>query len=280
MITLMTRDTVATFGTIGALVLCVGLGWALYASNDTVWPLVTALILGGSVLIIYIMATVAVKSDAGTESPLTAVCRGTLIGINSAANFGLLWLLLNNVSVSIALIVGTLVALINLLAGVGGVSHSGPYKNLLGWTNCLMPMSWLVTGLGLLFVLLSLLLHGLLTLPLGVEITRVGIQKGPLSGKSIQAEWSTGTVFVYGGLVANLNRLKTAFNMGNFAFVHSQSKASHILHESGHTLNLAAFGSLFHLIGAVDEVLGRHRAFAEFLADSNDPAGHTRLLMW
>lgn len=33
-------------------------------------------------------------------------------------------------------------------------------------------------------------------------------------------------------------------------------------------------------LGAVDKVFTRHRSFAEFLADSNDPNGHTQLGMW
>jgi hypothetical protein len=40
------------------------------------------------------------------------------------------------------------------------------------------------------------------------------------------------------------------------------------------TLNLAAFGSLFHFLGAIDEnVTGGHQnAYAERLAESNNPA--------
>lgn len=279
MTTLRTHDTAATLATIVTLMVCAGLGWAL-TLPDGGWPLIPGILLAASVLLIYVVATIAVKSDAGIESPLTAVCRGALIAVNSAANFGLVWLLLGNISVSAAWVIGALVGLINVFAGVGVVSRSGVYKTLLGWANWIMPMSWLVIGLGLIFVLVSLLFHVLITLPLGVEFTRIGIRKGPLAGKSLKVDWPTCTIFLYGGLVANLNRLKTAFNMGNFAFVHYRSNTSHLRHEAGHTLNLAAFGSLFHLIGAADEVIGKHRAFAEVLADSNDPAGHTRLLMW
>jgi hypothetical protein len=72
--------------------------------------------------------------------------------------------------------------------------------------------------------------------------------------------------------------------MGNFSFVHYQATSTHMEHEVGHTLNLGAFGSLFHLVGAIDEnlpVIGSgHKAFSELLAESNDLSGHARLLMW
>ena len=74
-----------------------------------------------------------------------------------------------------------------------------------------------------------------------------------LAIQNVDADWKTGTVFMKGGLIANLNHLDTAFNMGNFCFVDYLSTAWHKDHEAGHALNLAAFGSLFHLIGAFDE---------------------------
>lgn len=268
----------AFLGTLAALALSfVGAGF-LTGPED--WRMLVGGGLAIGVLVIYGIATVAVKSDTGRESTVTGACRGLLIGLNSAANFGLLWLLLDDPLGPMAVGIAATAAVINLLACIDSVSHSGAYKTILGWANWIMPMSWLVTGLGIIFVLVSWLLHLVITVPFGADFTRVGIQKGPLAGRALYMDWSTGTLFIFGGLVANLNRLKTAFNMGNFAFVHYRANSGYLRHEAGHTLNLAAFGSLFHLIGAVDEIFARHRAFAELLADSNNPAGHTRLLMW
>src|SRR6185503_4764568 len=100
--------------------------------------------------------------------------------------------------------------------------------------------------------------------------------------QALRMDWKTGTTFVRGGLIANLNYLDTAFNMGNFSFVDAKSNDWHIDHEAGHTLNLAAFGSVFHLIGAFDEnVLGRgHQALAERIADSNSCSGGSNIPMW
>ena len=95
------------------------------------------------------------------------------------------------------------------------------------------------------------------------------------------ADWSTGTLFIKGGLVANLNYLDTAFNMGNFSFVDYKSGAWHKDHEAGHTLNLAAFGSVFHLIGAVDENVFRGaNAYSERIAESNSSSGGSMIAMW
>ncbi len=69
--------------------------------------------------------------------------------------------------------------------------------------------------------------------------------------------------------------VRGGYNLGNFAYIHRDSAASASLvgHETGHTLNVAAFGSIWHFIGAIDEnVVGRGAgAYAEQLADSHDP---------
>ncbi len=126
--------------------------------------------------------------------------------------------------------------------------------------NWLLPMSWLIVGLGLLFYIVSGLLH----LVTGGRVPCLRLLESGV-------DWKTGTFFVKGGLVANLN-YTDAFNMGNFAFVDFQAGAWHKEHEAGHTLNLAAFGSFFHLLGAVDEnvVPRRHgNVYSERLAESN-----------
>ena len=79
-----------------------------------------------------------------------------------------------------------------------------------------------------------------------------------------------------GGLIANLNPIDTAFNMGNFSFVDYRSSSWHKQHEAGHTLNVAAFGSLFHVKGALDENAIRRgtHALSERLAESNSSGVH------
>ena len=70
--------------------------------------------------------------------------------------------------------------------------------------------------------------------------------------------------------------------MGNFCFVDRAHPHMEIEHEAGHTLNLAAFGSIFPLVGAIDENVIRNgaNAFSERLADSNDPHASSTLPMW
>ena len=85
-----------------------------------------------------------------------------------------------------------------------------------------------------------------------------------------------GVFGIRGGGFSNLNVIKTAFNMGNFTFVHKDSVDLRLEprwyweHEYGHTLNLALFGSVFHLVGFIHEMgLGAGRyALAEQLAES------------
>jgi hypothetical protein len=66
------------------------------------------------------------------------------------------------------------------------------------------------------------------------------------------------------------------YDLGNFIYVNkSDGINDHLAHEGGHTLNNAAFGGIFHWIGAWDENLwpfeNGGNAFAEKVADSHDP---------
>jgi hypothetical protein len=117
----------------------------------------------------------------------------------------------------------------------------------------------------------------------GHLIVWLPFKKGYFRVLGLRLDWKTGTFFQKGGFISNLNYRNTAFNMGNFSFVDKGSeKGWHIEHEAGHALNLAAFGSVFHLIGALDEnVLGRgNRAYAELLAESNSSGGSDVIPMW
>ena len=92
----------------------------------------------------------------------------------------------------------------------------------------------------------------------------------------------TGTLFLQGGWIANLNREQTAFDMGHFGFVHKDSVSYYMEHETGHTLSLGAFGSVFHLIGFIDEMSAAgDAAYSEQLAEGHDPCGTgPKLPMW
>ncbi|MCX4903450.1 toxin TcdB middle/N-terminal domain-containing protein [Streptomyces sp. NBC_00878] len=193
--------------------------------------------------------------------------RGFLIGLNAGLNATLLTAMGLGV-------VGVAIGVLIFLGSFDSIASSDVYQGFLGWGNWLMPMSWLVVGLGLVFFVLNVLGWAF---TLG-QVDALNIQK-------IRVDWKTGTIFLKGGWISNLNKYKTAFNMGNFAFIHKDSTDDHLEHEAGHSLNLAAFGSAFHLIGFVDEVLlgNRSRAFSERLADGNEPPASrpsTALPMW
>ncbi len=249
---------------------------------------VIALILGVVALICYIVASATVQKSVPDEEPVTALTRGVLIGINSAFNGFLLSLIVTDLfdSETAGLIVGLVLGGFNFIASIGAVSRWGVYQSVIGWLNWLMPMSWLIVGLGLTFLVLSLIGH-LIFLITRVKFFRFGIPsdatEGTLKGKSIQIVWGTGSFFIFGGWIANCNLYKTAFNMGNFSFVHRLSTDSHIGHESGHSLSLFTFGSFVHLVGAVDEwVVHQEKALTERMAESHDTSAssHPKLLMW
>lgn len=216
------------------------------------------LALAGLIVVCVVLYLVArTQSKAGSRTG--ELMPGVLLGVNTGVN-----------GVLIAALVGPIVAIVlcvlPALAVIEPVSRSDIYQAPLGWGNFLLPMSWPIVGLGLLILIFS----GILALVnLAIHSTFLDIEKLKLQAK-------TGTTFLVGGLGgnANLNPDSTGYNMGSFAFIRN-GKASEYLyeHESGHTLNLAIWGPIVHLIGALDEnVFGGHaNAYTELFAESNVP---------
>ncbi len=242
------------------------------------------LILVGLTILLYIVATVSVQKASGDEPDLTAVVRGMLIGIGSALN-GVLAYNIYGVwfGQTVGLIIGIVLFALGILSAFATVSQSGFYQGVIGWLSWVAPMSWPVLVLGLVLLIVSLPL-GLIGLA-GVDFLKIGgaaTAAGSVQKKIADANWSTGTFFLVGGLGSNANYAKTAYNMGNVAFIHRNAQADHTEHEAGHNLSLFVFGWLFHFLGAVDEnVIGYHaNAISELLAESHDPSGSGKLAMW
>ncbi len=231
---------------------------------------IAAGVVGGLIITSYIVASFTVGSSFGE------VLRGLMIGINAGLNFVLINLLLGaaigNAAHAATLGIAIGLAVANLIAVVGPISQNGVYQFVIGYLNWFLPMSWLVVTLGVTFFLLNALGALCIGLP-GVDFFKI---------KELAFDWKTGTMFTKGGWISNLNPIDTAYNMGNFAFVDKLHTSMEIDHEAGHTLNLAAFGSIFHLIGAIDENIIRNgaNAFSERLAESNASSGASTLPMW
>lgn len=227
--------------------------------------------------VIGLMTVSYVIAHDNMGSALGEFFRGFMIGMNAGMNATILAMF-----GPVGVVLGVVVGVINFLAAFDGVAANPIYQGIMGWSNWLMPMSWLVTGLGLIFFVLNGLGHLLFwEIPSwfggGIQFFRI---------EGLRMNWSTGMLATRGGWISNLNTIDTAFNMGNFAYVDSNSFDAagnpdwHMNHEAGHTLNLAAFGSVFHFIGFIHEMgmSAGAGAFSEELAESN--AGPSSVPMW
>jgi hypothetical protein len=211
----------------------------------------------------------AVRTISGAVSE---VLRGCLIGFNAgwtvllAAAIGRLVLPLGG-----ALAIGGVLGAIVLASAQGAISRRPAYQGLLAWSSWLMPPTWVINAFGLGFFVLSVL---------GAVVTLGRL--APLAITGIAVDEATGTIFLKGGWIANLNQEETAFDMGHFGFVHKDSESYYIAHETGHALSLGAFGSVFHILGFIDEMSGDGAsAYSERLAEDHDPAGTgPKLPMW
>ncbi len=227
-------------------------------------------VVAGVVLIAYIIAAFTVGSAVGE------VLRGLMIGINAGLNFALALAILgaalgHGSPAALGIAIG--LGVVNLTTVLSPLSQNDVYQGFLGYLNWVLPMSWPIVALGLTFFVLDLIGGLCVGLP--------GVTFFKLVGFDI--DWKTGTLFLKGGWIGNANPIDTAYNMGNFSFVDAAYGGMAMDHEAGHTLNLAAFGSIFHLIGAVDENIIRNgqRALSERLAESNVPSTSSpSLAMW
>ena len=135
-------------------------------------------------------------------------------------------------------VVGVALGVIGFLSAFDSIAGNRVYQGILGWSSWLMPMTWMVTAVGLIMFVINLVVAGV-----------TGNQWAPAKISSIGFDWSTGTFYMSGGLIQPLGA--TGFNMGHFIFLTPGSTA--LQHELGHTLSLAAYGWAFHYIGALDE---------------------------
>ncbi len=248
-------------------------------------------------IICYIAATYFVqKSKAKAPKPeiiehdTSGTLRGWIIGFTSGLNFVLAYNIYGEwFNETIGLIIAVILFALGILATIKGISQNAFFQGVIGWLCWLAPMSWITLLLGLIFLVLSLI-GGLLGL-IGLDVAKIGgDDKTPsvdatVKDKSFTVDWETGTFFLIGGFVANVNPEKTAFNMGNIGFIHRKATADHRKHEAGHNLNLFVYGWIVHFIGAIDENIVGYgaRAITERMAESHDPGSSgtkARLEVW
>jgi hypothetical protein len=181
--------------------------------------------------------------------------------MSAGVNFGL-WAML-----PVGWLVGVPVGALGLASALP-VSRRAAFQSALGWGNLLMPFSYMATAPGLLLFLVNL----------PFSLWRYG--RGAL-----RVDTGTGTVETTGGIVG-ITGFRGGFNLGNFVFlcpapdrgldIQSPFREPGLsAHETGHTLNVAAFGGVFHWINAVDEnvppLTRKGRAFGELLAEGHIP---------
>jgi hypothetical protein len=227
----------------------------------TGFPLIGSLIsLLVVVLLLYLFVSLATTNgQPSTMNLFGQFCFGMVIGLNAGANFMLVFAALYFIfwlgGAPVAPFLAGGLSLINALAAVPALGAAPWFAAVLGWASWAMPMSWPSTALGLLFFVID------------VGFALFGVRFSP------HFEWWTGTVILHGG-VFYIGR--NGYNLGNFSFFHpdfsntqpwfsadttppllnSGTVQGLTFHETGHTLTVAACGSVFHLIGGfIDQSL-------------------------
>jgi len=248
------RTLGALAGGVGGIAL--GLGITKGFGSNAGWGF---LALAGLIVVSVVLYLVA-RTRKTPASRAGEFMPGVLLGVNTGVN-GIL------IAALVGPIVAIVICLVPALAVIEPVARSNIYQAFLGWGNLVLPMSWVIVGLGLLFLIVSALL----------ALVNLAIRSSFLKIEKLKIDAKSGTTFLVGGLAGNgnLSSGSTGYNMGSFAFLKSGQAASAYLveHESGHTLNLGIWGAIVHLIGALDENVfgGGAKAYTELFAESNVP---------
>ncbi|HEY7640634.1 MAG TPA: hypothetical protein VH814_12995 [Steroidobacteraceae bacterium] len=145
------------------------------------------------------------------------------------------------------------------LGTVSGVARNRRYQGFLGWSSWLLPLSYLATGVGLLLFVLNV--------PFAFALR---------GRRAFALDWTTGVIETTGGLPARF--YPGGFSLGNFTFIAPPplpgafTAPSLSSHETGHSLNTAAFGGVVLWLNAIDENLAPRRmnlAYGELLAEGH-----------
>jgi hypothetical protein len=223
------------------------------------------LLFAATVALVQLLAYVGAARATGTA--VRPWLLGTMVGANAGADAILAWALVDAFGPGwLGMVAGGLLGLVVLAACLPRVSRDARYQAVVGAANLVLPTSWPVVAIGLVMLVA--------TLTMGVTGAR-----RPRLAFRLHLDRRTATLFVVGGLVGSLiPRYSTGFDMGNIAFTRANAPdlAYLLHHETGHTLSLAALGSAFHALGAIDENLVKRgaRAYAEMLAESHVPVEH------
>ncbi|TRW47650.1 hypothetical protein [Georgenia yuyongxinii] len=267
----------ATIGNIGGL-LAPFLSPVLATVTAASWLSVAVFTLGVFYVWGYVVATLGVL---GPLAPLAAPAPGIvtpvrlavtlpeyfgrcfLIGLGAGTNFAA-WAL---TPVAGGVIVGTVLLITGALTAVPALSRSRIYQGLMGWTSWLRPASWLATAFGLILFVLNL----------PTALAAFGLA-------ALRFDFLTATVETAGGTLTAIGATpgsRRGFNLGNFTFVTPGPAATGSFtsptlstHETGHTLNAAAFGGLVNWVNALDENppgVRRSFAYGELTAEGHFP---------
>jgi RHS repeat-associated protein len=229
------------------------------------------LVLGASLAVTGVSYLIA--SNVDPASGFGQFMRGFMIGFNAGMN-GVL-------ASAIFGAPGVALGVIDFLATFDGIAKNSTYQGILGWSSWLMPMSWGATGLGVAAYVVNLVIAGV-----------TGNQWNAAKIDKLAIDWKTGSIVMVGGLI----RGPTAFDLGNFVFMNphyvdgsrpDRTYDAVLRHETGHTLEVAAFGTAFlvadfigeNVVGAGTNDYGEK--IAESHANRSGPSGtYPTIPMW
>lgn len=257
---------------------------AFLGAGPIVWPSLSVIAL--LYVLGYMLATTAVTPliagtplAAGAPSPLPAdpteeFARCFMFGLNASLNSVILLALSLLLPPGLGSLLAGWAFLLISMACIPAIATDRIFQGFLGWSAWTFPMSHFATVIGL-----------------ALFVINAPFALASLGPGALRFDFTTGVVESTGGLVGVTGFVNGGFSLGNFTFlsplagVGTGIQSSFIApgvssHETGHSLNTAAFGGIFLWINAVDQnlppFLRGQDAYGELTADSHFPNNASR----
>ena len=222
-------------------------GGTLFALLVTIFLIIVVVFMAYAIAS-FALAALAPRPGLQVSSVGELIARGILIGLNCGLNLALLLSLIG--IAPLGFFVASALVVINLLAAIPNLSNNTSYQTVLAYTTLFLPMAFILNLIGFVSWVINSGGFGAAWFP----------------------EWRRGNLVIHGGVtfanpvfpynLANFTLLPAAISLTDpWVFTNfsadpvTKTGNGFVFHESGHTLNIGAFGIVYTLVGAVDQFL-------------------------
>jgi hypothetical protein len=206
------------------------------------------------------------------HTPVENLCMGVIIGMTAGINLAF-WSMQPISGASVI----AFFTVIGFLASIPSLAIAPVFQVLVGWSAWLMPLSFLATCVGLVFLTV---LAPIAIAQFGLAALRFNFAQGNIE---LTINFSALTGPITGTAGFSLGNLTFLFNGPPAASQTSFFGPGTATHEVGHTMNTSVLGGFFLIVNGVDQNIFPPRgvrSWGELCAESHFPSGGFFIRLW